>query len=327
MTIEAEAEIRRTEAAEWFSKLNQRKVTTADIRAFSDWRKDPENARAFNRLESMWEAAGTLSKTPVMAAFTDDALNRAGTRARSRPRKTGRLVPLGVAGALVLAVSVGGLSWWSLQRPVTYDTAVGEQRTVRLEDGSRIVLDTNSRVTVRFTGSQRRVTLASGRAMFEVEGDPTRPFLVQAGDTQVTAVGTRFDVRRSGAGARVVLVEGRVDVRKPSATNGTWSLAPGQTVTTSAQTPRVITTNAPAETSWTVGRLTFENTPIAAAVAEVNRYTTTPIELRDAQVSSVRVSGAFNAGDIDGFVAALRDLYALEATTSDDGHVVLSAPG
>ena len=61
MMIEAEADIRRKEAADWFSKLNQRKVTTTDIKAFSAWRRDPENARAFSRLEAMWDAAGTLA--------------------------------------------------------------------------------------------------------------------------------------------------------------------------------------------------------------------------------------------------------------------------
>lgn len=327
MTIEAEADIRRKEAAEWFSRLNQRKVTTADIKNFSDWRRDPENARAFSRLEAMWDAAGTLATTPGMAGLTEDAASRARQAPpRRRTSPSGRLIPLGAAGAIAVALAVGSWSWWSAQSPDTYDTAIGEQRTVRLDDGSRVVLDTNSRITVRFTGARRLVTLASGRAMFEVESDAARPFLVQAGDTEVTVVGTRFDVRRSGSGARVVLVEGRVDVHKPSSTDAQWTLAPGQEVTTSAPTPRVIAVNVPAETSWTVGRLTFENTPIAAAVAEVNRYSSKPIELRNERISSIRVSGVFNAGDVDGFVAALRDLYHLEAVTAADGHVILSEP-
>jgi transmembrane sensor len=58
----------------------------------------------------------------------------------------------------------------------------------------------------------------------------------------------------------------------------------------------------------------------------VTRYRANPIELRDQRVSSIRVSGVFNAGDIDGFVAALRDLYHLEAVTAADGHLILSGP-
>ena len=327
MTIEAEAEIRRKEAAEWFSRLNQRQVTTADIKAFSDWRRDPENARAFSRLEAMWDAAGTLAKTPGMAALTEEATNRARQAPPSRRRSpSGRLIPLGAAGLVALALAVGSWSWWSAQRPDAYDTAIGEQRTVRLEDGSRIILDTDSRVTVRFSGSERLVTLASGRAMFEVQGDAARPFLVRAGDTEVTAIGTRFDVRRAGAGAQVVLVEGQVAVRQDSSSRSAWTLAPGQQVTTSIQRPAVVAVNVPAATSWTTGRLTFENTPIAVAVAEVNRYSPSPVELRDDRISTIRVSGVFDAGDVDGFVAALRDLYALEATRAPDGHLVLTGP-
>jgi transmembrane sensor len=321
MTIEGDVDIRRKEAADWFARLNQRTVTTADVKGFSDWRRDPENARAFNRVEAMWEAAGALAKNPEMASLTREAAETAGP-ARKRRAATGRLIPIGVVGAMALALGAGGFLWVS-QQPTRYVTAIGEQRTIQLEDGSRIILDTGSEVAVRFTGGRRSVTLTAGQAMFDVEGDPARPFVVAAGDTRVTAIGTRFDVRRSGAGARVILVEGQVDVRRDTADDGRWALSPGQQVTTSAARPTIATANVPASTSWTTGRLTFENTPIAEAVAEVNRYSRDPIELRDVRISSVQISGVFNAGDIDGFVAALSDLYALQATKAEDGRIVL----
>jgi transmembrane sensor len=319
MTIEADADIRRKEAVEWFARLNQRKVTTADVRGFSDWRRDPENARAFQKVETMWEAAGALAGNPDMDALTAEAVRSGKGRRRAT---SGLLVPLGVAGAV--AVCVASVVWFQ-QRPASYTTEIGEQRTVQLDDGSRIVLDTNSAVAVRYTRESRSVTLTSGQAMFEVEGDPQRPFIVAAGDTRVIALGTRFDVRRSGSGARVILVDGRVAVRQEVARPSGWSLEPGQQVTTSAERPRVIAANVPAATSWTVGRLTFESTPISVAVAEVNRYSREPIELRDPRISEIRVSGIFNAGDIDGFVAALTDLYPLEATRSPDGRIVLAS--
>ena len=231
----------------------------------------------------------------------------------------------GAAGALALAFGATAFVWLS-QQPTRYATAVGEQRTFQLEDGSRITLDTASEVAVRFNDSRRSVTLATGQAMFDVEGDPGRPFVVAAGNTRVTAVGTRFDVRRSGAGARVVLVEGRVDVRREAASDGQWTLAPGQQVTTSTDRPTVAAANLPAATSWTTGRLTFESTPIGEAVAEMNRYSRVSIELRDERISSIQISGVFNTGDVDGFVAALSDLYALRPTETDDGRIILTGP-
>lgn len=326
MTTEAEADIRRREAAEWFARLNQRKVTTADVRAFSDWRRDAENARAFSRIEAMWEAAGALAGSPDIAAATREATSRRPISRRSARTGPQCLAPIGLAGILLLAL--GGASWlWYAQRPVAFATAIGEQRTVRLEDGSRITLDTATRVEVRYDGSRRRVMLTSGQAMFDVASEAGRPFLVRAGDTEVVALGTRFDVRRFGTGARVLLVEGQVVVRQSDRPDSRWALAPGQQVTTSAPRPEVVSADVPAATSWTAGRLTFENTPISEAVAEVNRYTPDPIDLRDDGIASIPVSGVFNAGDVDGFVAALTDLYSLEATRSPDGGLILSRPG
>ncbi len=323
MTTEADADIRRKETADWFARLNQRKVTTADVKAFSAWRRDSRNAESFDRMQAMWDASRTLADQPEMAALSADARTRAASRLMARPRQLGVLAPVGAVGAAIAALSVG---WWlwSAQQPTPYLTQVGERRVVQLADGSTITLDTDSRIDVRLTGGRRLVTLVTGQARFDVEGDPDRPFVVKAGDTEVTALGTSFDVRRFGTGARVVLVEGRVDVREGEQADRRWSMQPGQQLVTSVPRPRVVTTDLPAATSWAAGRLTFHETPIGVAVAEVNRYTRHPIELRAGDISSIRVSGVFDAGDVEGFVAALRDLYPLTAERAEDGHVVLS---
>lgn len=114
MTIEAEADIRRKEAVEWFARLNQRKVTTADVRGFSAWRRHPDNACAFQKVEAMWDAAGALAGNPEIAALTTEAV-RAGQKRRRRP--SGLLVPLGVAGAAALAICVVSIAWLQ-QRPM-----------------------------------------------------------------------------------------------------------------------------------------------------------------------------------------------------------------
>lgn len=322
MTMEADAEKRRKEAADWFARLNQRRVTTDHVRAFSAWRRDPANAEAFARVEEIWDTAGNLADAPRTAEMVKEAKSRASPSTR-RDRLVGVLKPIGALGALVLVVA--GMGWaWTLQQPADYATSVGEQRLLVLEDGSRVTLDTASRIAVRYTGGQRLVILAAGQAMFEVEGDPARPFVVRAGNAEVTALGTRFDVRRYGEGARVVLVEGRVAVRDSAANQRAWSLAPGQQVLTSAPEPVVAPVDVPVATSWTAGRLIFDNTPVSVAVAEVNRYTRHPIQIQDADVSANRVSGVFDAGDVDGFVAALTDLYPLQSRRSPDGRVVLS---
>lgn len=322
MTVDVEADIRRRQAADWFARLNQRAVSAADVKAFSAWRADPQNASAFDRMQELWAAAGALAGEPGMAALTQQARNRNASARRSR-RARPALQPWLVAGAVALML-VGGVWTWRSAQPVQYATDVGERRTVELADGSRVMLDTGSRIRVRFSGDRRAVELTSGQAMFEVAASPERPFVVTAGQTQVTATGTRFDVRLDGVGARVVLVEGRVAVKHEDGEARAWTLAPGQQVRTSAVTPIIATVDVQTAMSWTTGRLMFDRTPVVVAVAEVNRYTDKPIEIRDPAVAEAVVSGVFDAGDVDGFVAALEDLYGLQSSRSPQGGRILS---
>lgn len=323
MTVDGDLDIRRQEAAAWFTRLSQRRVSTEDVRAFSAWRRDPRNARAYDRVESVWAASQALSTDPEIAALTAGALGRASSPVRARSLVSRLWKPLGAVVASLLALAVVAL--WMGSRPAAYGTAVGEQRVVRLADGSRLTLDTASRVEVRFDGETRAVTLLAGQAFFDVADDPERPFVVHAGDARVTAVGTRFDVRRVGRGARVTLVQGRVAVRQ-AAGDRTWSLSPGEQLETTLPRPVVKAADVARETSWMSGRLIFDATPISAAIAEVNRYSDTRIELRANHIADIPVSGVFDTGDADGFVAALVDLYAIRAEPQPDGTLVLSGP-
>lgn len=324
MTVDDDLDIRRQEAASWFTRLSQRRVSTADVKAFSAWRRDPCNARAYDRVESVWAATNALKGDPDISALTADALGRAPPPVRARAMVSRIWKPLGGMTVAIIAVAAVGL--WTLNRPATYATAVGEQRTVRLEDGSRVTLDTASRIQVSLREDRRSVTLLEGQAFFDVAGNPGRPFVVAAGDARITAIGTRFDVRRIGDGARVTLIEGRVSVRETARAGAAWSLDPGQQVVTDAPRPVVTTVDIAQETSWTMGRLIFKETPIRAAVAEINRYSETKIDLQASHIADIPVSGAFDTGDTDGFVAALQDLYAVSAQRRSDGTVILSGP-
>jgi len=324
MTVDDDLDIRRQEAASWFTRLSQRRVSTADVKAFSIWRRDPDNARAYERVESVWAATNALADDPDISAVTAEALGRAPPPVRARAMVSGIWKPLGGVAVAVLAAAIVGL--WTLNRPLAYATAVGEQRTIRLEDGSRVTLDTESRIQVRLSDARRSVTLVSGQAFFDVAGNPGRPFVVTAGETRVTATGTRFDVRRMGDGARVTLVEGRVSVRETTRDAAGWSLNPGEQVVTAAPRPMVATVDIARETSWTTGRLIFKETPIRTAVAEINRYSDDKIDLQASHIADIPVSGVFDTGDAEGFIAALQDLYSVKAERRPDGTVTLSGP-
>jgi transmembrane sensor len=311
------------EAAEWLARLGNHAISTTTVRAFRDWRDDPENDAAYAEAEAFWEASGQHAADPGILQMTQDALDRgkrrAGWRAWLRgPRLAGALTlaALGLAGAAVLIV-----------RPFApaYATAPIEQKVVRLEDGSRVHLNVDSRVVVAFRKGERQVTLTRGEAFFDVAHDAARPFVVQADGARIRALGTRFDVRRQDGDVQVTLLQGSVRVspdRGPAAV-----LAPNQqALVGSGGAIRRTAADAARTASWTTGRLVFRDTPLAAAVAEVNRYSDRKVQLAGPGLADRPVSGFFDVGDPESFARGVADLFDLSLSRGPGGSWRL-APG
>ncbi|MBI2260703.1 MAG: FecR domain-containing protein [Caulobacterales bacterium] len=313
-------EAAETEAAAWHARLGARNVSTDTIEEFFAWRASPANAEAYRRVEKVWADTGALADDPAITAALDAAMSRRTGRVRPARLPRTLLGLAAVAGAAALAIG----SWTWLQNRTVFATDVGEQRLVQLADGSSVRLDTASRIRVRFEGDRRLVDLERGQALFTVAHDVSRPFVVRAGEAQVTAVGTVFDVRRNGTGVSVILVSGAVDVA-PGEGRAAQRMAAGQhaQVTPAGVATRIA--DVPAETGWTDGRIVFRDTPLRDAVAEVNRYLTAKIELDAAALDAVPVNGVFRTGDRDAFVSTASQVFDLEASPGPDGTVRLSA--
>lgn len=312
----------QAEAAEWLARLGNHAVSTDTVRAFREWRDDPANDAAYQEAEAFWEASGRHAADPEIMRMTEAALAR-----RRRPRLTLSWPrrPLGwmlaVASLAVLSLGVVLLG----RIAPAYTTGPAEQRVVRLADGSRVHLNVDSRLRVRFSGGERRIDLARGEAFFDVAHDPARPFLVRAGRTEVRALGTRFDVRRDGSALQVTLVQGAVRVARSGSADA-WTLRPDETlrVSTSGRAERR-TTDADAATSWTTGRLDFRATPLAEAVAEVNRYGERKVVLDGPGLEARRVSGHFDVGDTEAFVRGVASVFDLQVQSGPGGEIVLRA--
>ena len=308
----------RTEAADWFARLNRRDVSSQDMEAFRIWRKLPGHKEAYDEVDAFWRRSETLNSDPDIQAAIAGALGRT---AQPPPIRTRRGARYGVAFALALVAAIGG--GYMLWGPRTYGTGVGEQRTVRLADGSTVILDTDSVVAVRLSAARRDIRLRRGQALFEVAHDTARPFVVTAGDTSVTALGTRFDVRRDGEGATVTLVKGLVEVREASQAgrDQVWRLAPGQRVATRAPAPAPRPVDVTTVTSWTSGRLVFRSVPLRDAVAEFNRYERQKIEI-EGPLGDELISGVFAVGDTNTFVGSLADVHDLAVVRPDNGRAI-----
>ncbi len=316
----ARVERAETEAAEWHARLGATRVSPETIEAFFAWRKDPANADAYRRVETVWTDTAGLERDPEIAQALDAALGRKPVAGRRRNLGAGGLWGLaGVGAAAVLAF--GGWVW--MEGRSVFSTGVGEQRLVQLADGSSVRLDTGSRLRVRFDGDRRLIDLEQGQALFTVAHDTSRPFVVVAGEARVTAVGTVFDVRREAGEVRVTLVSGAVDVAGEQG-RGERRMSAGHQARVRDAEVRTTAVDVAAETSWAEGRVVFRDTPLKAAVAEVNRYLTDKIELDAPALEDEAVNGVFETGDREAFVSAAAAGLGLRASAGPDGAVRLS---
>jgi transmembrane sensor len=321
-------------ASEWWSRI-QHDPSVELSSEFLNWMSDADNHRALSAVESTMMALDDLGATPKILDMRRAALTRlrhAGSK-RWAPRK----LLLGVAAAFFIAVVGAPVAYVWSQMPTSYATGVGERRVVALADGSRISMDSDSAIRVKYTRVGRTITLDQGRARFDVAHDITRPFTVTAGSETVVAVGTSFNVERLGSKVLVTLIQGHVLIKnadlapltvgttpaaKPSVPH-TVSMSAGEQMVAVANTEPVIEpANIDTASAWEAGHLVFRGETLAEAVERVNRYTDHPISV-DPSAAAIRISGVFNAGDVGSFVSAITGLFPVQATTDANDAIKL----
>jgi transmembrane sensor len=297
---------------------------------FQYWLCDPANSRAFKGVNAAWIAADEFSVEPQLLYMRQAALWRArvATARRWQPQTAIRRA----AAVIVVIGALGaGVASYLYNAPDVYMTGIGERRTVALSDGSNIALDSDTEVEVRYLKNARELTLDRGRARFDVAHDIARPFSVTAGNETVVAVGTSFDVEKIGSKVLVTLIHGRIVVKIGQATTlpargiqrPAVSLMAGQELVATADIrPSVKPADLEVAKAWEGGRLVFNGDTLGEAVARVNRYTHQPIEV-DASIASIRIIGAFNAGDVSSFVNAVTSYFPVQATTTADNVILL----
>nr|WP_256731539.1 FecR family protein [Sphingomonas sp. dw_22] len=308
------------EAAAWIARLQSSDRCDATDDALRAWLyADGAHEEAFERATEIW---GILPGAALVAA------NGAGTpvtRTAARPGRTERPSPawgLALAACLLLVVIGGGAGWWLMGRSLGYSTQLGEQKVATLKDGTRIALNTDTQLAIDYEEDVRRVRLDRGEAMFEVAPNPRRPFIVTAGDRTVRAVGTSFIVRRTERGVVVTLIEGKVAINqigasRPEAKDAPTLLRAGERLTATVDAPSLIDQpSMEAATAWRRGQAVFTDTPLSAAVAELNRYGGPRIAIGDPRLASLRVSGVFATNDTAEFASAIASLHGLRVQQS-----------
>lgn len=327
------------EAAVWITVLHGPDRNRAMEDSFREWQqRSPAHREAFEKTTDVWEA---IPRSEGARKFMLEKELREADRPRGRSFSWRWAAP---ACLLVLAASGAMLVQWREQG--VYATAVGESRSILLDDGSRMLMNTDTHLRVDFDAKRRTVEVRGGEAFFEVAKDPARPFVVRVGASEVIAVGTAFSVRFLDGPKRddalvVTLVEGQVNVRPTVGGGGTLApkdavtLKPGDrltldyrpSTTTHAVESRVDRPNLERAMAWKRNEISFQATPLVAAVDEINRYSRTQITLsKDMGLEQLDVSGVFKTGDSVAFANAVAMLHGLKVREVD-GRLELQKSG
>ena len=337
-------------AADWYLYFeDQPNLTEAQRVRFVEWlRRSPLHIEEFLRVGGLRAEIAGLPPDgmpeieKLVAAARENVVELESGRpdsgsvaAHALPSRRGRWYAAAAALLLTIAGSLYLLAPTDIV-PASYATGLGEQRSILLSDGSVVVLNTTTRIDVRFTSSNRRIRLHAGEAVFEVAPDSGRPLRVTAGPAEVVAIGTRFNVYLQDEQTIVTVMEGRVavsSVARPARpdhlapdTPGTMEVHQGNQVTVRPRAPvdepRAV--DVAAATAWRDRRLIFDGTTLAGAVREINRYNHKKLALADAELAAQRISGVFAANKPEAMVTFLKAVGNVRCEEVDGGWLIHS---
>lgn len=284
------------EAAAWLARLCADCREDIDEQGFRAWlAESPEHAAAFEAVDRTWNVLGSLG---------EPAEQRRGNEKAGLSR---RLLLVGAG-----FVTIGAGSFFALRTASanTFETGVGEQKRVTLEDGSQLFLDAQTRISISFSDTERSAEMPFGRANFHVVADARRPFVVQAAQREIVANQCNFDIRCDASRVQVVLIHGEADVHPAAAGTPMARLRSGERMIAMAGIEKFDRPKLAPLVAWQSGFEIFESKRLDEAVAEMNRYSDTKI-IVDPSVADRKVSGVYRTGDNAAFARVVAQLLSI----------------
>ncbi|MFT3967626.1 MAG: FecR domain-containing protein [Sphingobium sp.] len=297
----------------------------ADWETAYSWAElDPAHGVALAKAEASWDLAQRLREAPPQIGREAIAGPAGRLEASLEPLLSRRAMAAMLGLTILCAGSI--IATQKMLAVDRYRTGIGEERMVRLADGSLVHLNTDSAIEVALGAEQRDINLLRGEARFDVAHDTNRPFIVTAGGSSIRAVGTSFTVRMRPELTELMVIEGKVAVRDGTMPStmvaaGTAAAIRGGTVATTRLAPQQVAQR----TAWQQGMLTFGGETLAQAVEECNRYRHVPLVIGDPQIASIRIGGTFRADGGDQFVLALEHGFGIRSIRGGDAVLLLSA--
>ena len=318
-------------AAFWLARHDADPAAAADP-TFLAWLAESEgHAAAWARARALWSrAVDDLREDPLAEALRASAL-------AARPPVWPRAL---AAACVVVAVLLGaGVGWryWAERPPsapqvatstptTQLATLVGERRAVTLADGTRLDMDSATRIDVAFDDRARRLRVVSGQVYIQVARDTTRPFAVDARDQTIVDRGTEFGVRVMPGMMSVTLAQGSVAVGAHGGP-AEHELKPGERLMLRDGRPAQLqTVDVNAVLAWRDGFVEFSDTPLSDAVAEMNRHGGRRMVIADPRVGALRISGRFKLGEPERFLRTVSMLLPVRAVRVGETLEIRPAP-
>jgi transmembrane sensor len=314
-------------AEDWLARMRRSTVRARDQAAFLDWLEQDDNLQAYEIAK-----ARLAGLAPLAGAFEGDLARLRGRK----PANVGRRILIGglatsaLAAIVALMILPGQGRQIADEGVVLYASAPGEITDLALEDGSRVTLDADTQIQVRFEQDARRVVLLRGAAYFDVAHNPARPFQVAVADRNVIVTGTRFVTTLRQNRAEVSLLEGRVaigrhDVGKRRALDRAVMLAPGQKAVFTPGLDRVQLSRPDVEsaTAWRERRLIFHDAPLSDVIAEAARYADKPMVIVDPALAKMKVTVVLPLTGPVGLIDRMDDLLPISIERTSDGRALI----
>ena len=306
------------EACRWALLMERGPLSPQQQSEFDRWlAASPRHEGAYHRAKA---ASVHFDRLGALAAGRDD-IGRPHPQIKTRRRAIAAVVfAVGLVG---VGTWLGG-GWSPHVRSGRYVTDIGEMRRIGLTDGSEIVLNTASEVSVAYTGNRRALRLARGETFFTVARDISRPFLVYVGQLVVRATGTSFVVRRIDADImHITVTEGSIEmlwpggvIREPRRLSANQEVTVG--VNGVVETHTVSSDELQRRSSWLSGKIVFSGQPLHEAIREMNRYSHRHLVVEDSDLAERQIVGVFRAADTQTFLTTLQQSFGVEAVSTGD---------
>ena len=309
------------EAAYWVARRMSGEMTAAQMQAFRDWLvADDAHRAAFEEQASAAAALDEVGDEILAREFESELETLAELQSPPRRRIAAAAALAVVMASGVFAFTLSGRDGADLQQ---FATATGERSEQALSDGSHVQLNTRTDLEIAYSKSLRRARMDRGEALFTVERDTRRPFIVSTIQGEIVVTGTTFNVFADMEGTVVSVVSGAVDV---SPSNGPRvTLLAGQSIAVDAkgQGGAIDTFDPNRSLAWRDGKARFVNEPLSDVIDDLNRYFARPISLGDPELASLPVTGEFDIDDQQTAIAALSIAFSLKQTP-EAARIVLS---